>query len=133
MIDSHLSYLPEAQRRDVIDLIYSYPTLFGDVLSRTTVLEHDIDVGYAKPTKQHVYRCSMEKRESMKKEVSYLVENGLAKPSSSPWSSRCLLAPKSNGTPRFFTHIRKVNAVTVPDSHCLVWRTVLTVLAPPHS
>uniref|UniRef100_A0A3Q1F7N1 Gypsy retrotransposon integrase-like protein 1 n=1 Tax=Acanthochromis polyacanthus TaxID=80966 RepID=A0A3Q1F7N1_9TELE len=115
-IEDHLSYLPEVQRRDVMDLIYSYPNLFGAVPSCTTVLEHDIDVGNAKPIKQHAYRCSMEKRESMKKEVSYLVENGLAKPSSSPWSSLCLLAPKSDGTPRFCTDFRKVNAVTVPDS-----------------
>lgn len=52
----------------------------------------------------------------MKKEVSYMVENGLAKPSNSPWSSPCLLAPKSDGTPRFCTDYRKLNAVTVPDS-----------------
>ncbi len=52
----------------------------------------------------------------MKKEVTYLLENGLAKPSSSSWSSPCLLTPKSDGTPRFCTDFRKVNAVTVPDS-----------------
>lgn len=112
-IGSHLSYFPEAQRHDILGFIHSYPTLFSDVPSCTTVLEH---VGDAKPIKQHVYRCSLEKRDIMKKEVSYLSENSLAKPSSSPWSSPCLLAPKSNGTPRFCTDFRKVNAVTVPDS-----------------
>lgn len=64
-----------------------------------------------------------------------MLENSLAKPSSSPWSSPCLLAPKSNGTPRFCTDFRKVNAVTVPDPfpRCLVWRTVLTASARPDS
>ena len=42
----------------------------------------------------------------MKKEAEYLLENG----------SRCLLAPKADGSPRFCTDYRKVNAVTVPDS-----------------
>lgn len=84
--------------------------------SRTTVIEHDIDVGDAKPIKQHAYRCSVEKRDIMKREVAHLLENGLAKPSSSPWSSPCLLTPKSDGASRFCTDFRKVNAVTVPDS-----------------
>lgn len=40
-------------------------------------------------------------------------------PSSSPWSSPCLLDEKSNGSPRFCTDFRKVNSVTVPDAHPL--------------
>lgn len=44
------------------------------------------------------------------------MEHGFARPSYSPWSSPCLLASKSDGTPRFCTDFRKVNAVTVTDS-----------------
>ncbi len=51
----------------------------------------------------------------MKDEVEYLLENGLAKPSCSPWSSPCLLVTKSDGSARFCTDYRKVNAVTTPD------------------
>lgn len=40
----------------------------------------------------------------------------IAEPSCSPWSSPCLLAEKSDGTPRFCTDFRKVNAVTKPGS-----------------
>ena len=58
----------------------------------------------------------MAKREVMKKVAEYLLENGLAKPSCSPWSCPCLLAPKADGSPRFCIDYRKVNAVTVPDS-----------------
>ncbi|CAI5677731.1 unnamed protein product [Oreochromis niloticus] len=115
-VTAHLSHLSPSQCEDVLSLLHSYPSLFGDVPSRTSVCEHDISVGDATPIKQHAYRCPMGKREVMKKEVSYLVENGLAQPSHSPWSSPCLLAPKSDGTPRFCTDYRKVNAVTVSDS-----------------
>lgn len=52
----------------------------------------------------------------MKQEVAYLLENGLAKRSASPWSSPCLLVAKPDGTHRFCTDYRKVNSVTVPDS-----------------
>ena len=51
----------------------------------------------------------------MQKEVGYLQQHGLAVPSFSAWSSPCLLVPKPDGTPRFCTDFRKINAVTKPD------------------
>lgn len=59
------------------------------------------------------------KRSVMRQEVTYLLENALAKPSCSPWSSPCLLVHKPDGTFRFCTNYRKVNAVTEPDSYTL--------------
>ena len=112
-INKQLSYLSAHRRQDVINLLHTYPSVVKDVPSRTNVLVHDIDVGNATPIKQHAYHCPLAKREAIKKEVSYLIDNGLAKPSCSPWS---LLTPKSDGTPRFCTDFRKVNAVTVADS-----------------
>lgn len=82
-----LSHLSSEQQRDVTELMDRFPCLFGDVLTRTTVLQHDIDV----------------KDELMKKEVDYLAQHGLATPSSSSWSSLCLLEAKSDGSPRFIT------------------------------
>lgn len=115
-MDSHLCHLSAEQRDDVVILRNSYLSLFGDVPLCTNVLKHDIDVSGAKPIKQHAYRCPVNKREQMKIEVSYLPENGLAEPSKRSWSSPCLLAPKADGTPRFSTDFKEVNAVTVPDS-----------------
>lgn len=48
-----------------------------------------------------------------------MLENGLAKPSCSPWSSPCLLFPKTGGRFTFCTDYSKVNAVTVPGSNPL--------------
>ncbi len=79
-------------------------------------LEHDIDVGDHRPVKQNAYRINPVKREIMKKETQYLIEHGLAVPSSSPWCSPCLLVPKSDGTSRFCTDYRKVNQLTKSDS-----------------
>ena len=45
-----------------------------------------------------------------------MVDHDIAEPSFSPWSSPCLLVPKPDGTSRFCTDFRKVNAVTKPDS-----------------
>ncbi|XP_039894583.1 uncharacterized protein LOC120737796, partial [Simochromis diagramma] len=112
----YLSHLTREQQLDIERLVNIHLTLFGDMPSRTTVIEHDIDVGNAVPIKQHAYRVNMAKGEMMNTEVDYLLKHGLAIPSYSPWSSPCLVTPKSDGTPRFCTDFRKVNAVTVPDS-----------------
>ncbi len=55
----------------------------------------------------------------MKKETDYLLEHGLARHSYSSWRSPCLLVNKPDGSFRFCTDFRKVNAVTVPDCYPL--------------
>lgn len=79
-------------------------------------MQHDIDVGDCPPIKQHAYCVNPTKRAQMQKEVEYLQKHGLAIPSSSAWSSPCLLVPKTDGAPCFCTDFRKVNAATKPDS-----------------
>ena len=46
-------------------------------------------------------------------------ENGIIEESNSPWCSPCILVPKSDGSVRFCTDFRKVNAVTKPDTYPL--------------
>lgn len=115
-LSNYLRYLSEEQNEDVCRLIHSFPSLFSDVPSRTSVLCHDIEVGSASPVKQHPYRVNPRKRNIMKDEVKYLLKHGLAVPSQSPWSSPCLLVPKPDSTYRFCTDYRKVNNLSVPDS-----------------
>ncbi len=81
-----------------------------------TAVCHDIDVGDHPPIKQHAYRMNPTKCQIMRDEVKCLLENGLAVPSSCAWSSPCIIVPKSDGTARFCTDYRKVNAITKPDS-----------------
>ena len=115
-IDQLLAHLPELRRLELAQLIQGFPDLFGDTPSRTHLIEHDIDIGDAKPIKQRFYRVNAEKRKYLDAEVDYMLENGIAEPCSSSWSSPCLLVPKSDNTPRFCSDFRKVNNVTKPDS-----------------
>ncbi len=115
-LNTHLLHLSGDQRADMVELINSFLCLFSDVPSRTQVLKHDIDVCDHPPIKQSAYRVNPSKRKVMEEEVKYLLENGLAVPSSSAWSSPCLLVQKSDGTQRFCMDYRKVNAVMKPDS-----------------
>ncbi len=118
-LSSYFKNLNEHQKNDLIQLISEFKCLFKDVPTLTNGLHHDIDVKDARPIKQHAYRVNPVKCSVMRQEVDYLLENGLAKSSCSPWSSPCILVPKPDGSFRFCTDFRKVNAVTVPDSYPL--------------
>ena len=115
----HLSHLNDMEKTDIIGLIEFFPALFPDVPTRTSVIEHDIDVGGALPIKQHAYRVNPRKKELLQKEVDYLLAHDLAEPSFSAWSSPCLLVNKPDGTFRFCTDYRRLNSVTKPDCYPL--------------
>lgn len=118
-LPSHLSHLTDLEKGDVIALIKSFPGLFPDVPTCTSVIEHDIDVCGAQPIKQHAYRVNPRKRELLQKEVDYLLTHNLAEPSFSAWSSPCLLVNKPDGSYRFCTDYRRLNSVTKPDCYPL--------------
>lgn len=118
-LTAHLSHLSGSQKADVEQAIHDFPELFTDIPSQTSVLKHDLKLLNNKPIKQRAYRVNPTKRKIMKEEVEYLLANDFAKPSSSPWSSPCLLDVKSDGSNRFCTDFRRVNAVTVPDAYPL--------------
>ncbi|KAK0144238.1 Pro-Pol polyprotein [Merluccius polli] len=60
-LDNMFMYIPETQRTELIQLIRKYPGLFGDTPSKTTWIEHDIDVAQSAPVKQRFYRVSPDK------------------------------------------------------------------------
>ena len=88
-------------------------TVFSDKPGRTSDIKHDVDVGNARPIKQHYYRVGPDKRDILSKEIKDMLENDIIEPSYSPWSSPCILVPKADGTWRFVTDYRKVNELTI--------------------
>ena len=115
-IDDKLTHLSEKERRDVKELLNEFPQLFADVPSRTDAVEHDVDVGDTTPIKQAPYRANPTKMKNLEKEIEYMLQNGIIEPSSSAWSSPCILVPKPDRSYRFCTDYRKVNACTKTDS-----------------
>ena len=85
------------------------------LLKQTKIL-HDVDIDDSMPIKQHPCRMSPVKKESLKDEIQYLLENDFIEPSNSDWSSPCILVPKPDGAYRLCTDYRKVNGVTKTDS-----------------
>lgn len=111
-LDLVVKHLSAAQRGELLKVVCQFPDLFVDTPACTKVLEHDNEVGEARPIKQHFYRVSAEKRQMMEAEITYMLEHCIAELSSSAWALPCVLIPKSDNTPRFCTDYRKVNSVT---------------------
>ena len=115
-LGTKLSHLPSVQRKELAEVITQYREVFPDVPSKTTLIEHDVDVGDSAPIKQHPYRVSPMKKELLDKEVQYMLKNDIIEESQSNWSSPCILVPKHDGRFRFCTDFRKVNDKTKSDS-----------------
>ena len=120
--DRYLSYIEDySARSDVVSLFSLYPNVVSDLPGRCNLILHDVNIvaDCTTPIRQAAYRVSPTKLDIMKQEVGYLLDNGLAEPSKSPWSSPCVLVPKPDGTSRLCTDYRKLNEVTIPDAYPL--------------
>ena len=115
-LETKLSHLTSTRKDGHEQLLKEFQQVFGDVPKCTTCIYHDVDVEEASPIKQHPYLINPMKLEQIRKEVDYMLKNKIIEPSSSDWSSPCVLGPKSNGTLRFCTDFCKVNLLTKTNS-----------------
>ena len=60
--------------------INEYKGLFSDNPTRTSLFEHDVDVGDAAPIKQHSYHVGLRNGQHLRNEVSYMLENDFIEP-----------------------------------------------------
>ena len=116
-IEDKLSHMSDIQKAEVIGLLREYEALFPDVPTKTTAAEHDVIITTSEPIRQHPYRLNPIKLKYLRDEIQYMLDNDIIEPSTSGWSSPCILVPKSDGSYRFVTDFRKVNAVSKSDSY----------------
>ena len=64
-------------------------------------------------------RLSCAQKEEVTRQVTKLLQQGLIRPSASPWSARLVLVAKKDGTVRMCNDFRDLNAVTVRDGYPL--------------
>jgi hypothetical protein len=95
---------------------------FADILKEpaglppTRGVDHCISLkDGTEPINVRPYRYAYYQKEEIEKQVHEMLNSSLIKPSTSPFSSPVLLVKKKDGTWRFCTDYRALNAATVKD------------------
>lgn len=114
--------LSQEQRCLLTDLVVEYADIFvgpDGKLGHTDFVEHEIDVGEAKPIKLPLRRLPIAQREVAEKEMEKMIDQGIIQRSNSPWAAPIVLARKRDGTWRFCVDYRRLNSVTRKDAYPL--------------
>ncbi|UYV71623.1 hypothetical protein LAZ67_8003894, partial [Cordylochernes scorpioides] len=111
-INKNLSFKEQERLKQILA---KYTDLFSSRLGRTSLAKHQIHTEDAKPIKHKPYRVSAKERTIIKDQIDEMLEEGIIRQSSSPWSFPVILVKKRDGKYRFCVDYRKLNEVTVKD------------------
>ena len=117
-----IAALSASQSREVAALLVQNQSAFAsssEDLGRTSLVEHEIDTGEARPIKQRPRRTPIAFRGEEEKEIQAMLQKGVIRESTTPWSSPVVLVRKKDGTTRFCVDYRRLNEVTRTDSYPL--------------
>ena len=122
ILDSLPQEVTADQRAEVVRLLWEFQDVFmgpDGKLGRTSLVEHTIDTGDARPIKQPPRRVPIAMRGVVDEEINKMLESDVIRPSSSPWSSPIVLVRKKDGSVRFCVDYRRLNDKTRKDSYPL--------------
>ena len=111
-------YLTKSQQSTLEGLIKANASIFAldqSELGTTDIVTHVINTGDYPPIRQHPRRTPFALRGQVTKMVQDMLENGVVRPSSSPWASPIVLVEKKDGTFQFCVDYRRLNSVTKMD------------------
>ena len=94
-----------------------FPVVFQAKPGRTTLTEHEIDVGDAAPIHQKPYCIPYSRRELVKRELDGMMEAGVIRPSTSTWASTIVMVEKKDSGICFCVDYWKLNQVAKFDSY----------------
>ena len=120
-IDSKLS---SQQNEAIKHLINSYSDIFADDLTEigsTQLVEHKIQLTDSTPIKSKPYKVSPKERQIIEEQITEMLEQGVIRPSQSPYSSPIVLVKKKGEKEkvRFCVDYRKLNKVTKKSNYPL--------------
>ena len=113
--------LNSVQQRQLQDLLARFGGVFsqkGDPISSTPLIEYEIHT--EGPPVRLPSRCQNPLiREQEQQQVQEMLQDGVIRPSTSPWASPVVMVKKKDNTMRFCVDFRKVNDTTIKDAHPL--------------
>ncbi|MCI21959.1 hypothetical protein A2U01_0043130, partial [Trifolium medium] len=104
---------------DLATLLQNYWTVFAESTSLPPPRDQDHSIPLidgSNPMKVNPYHYPHSQKADIEKMVSEMLRQGIIQPSTSPFSSPVLLVKMKDGSWRFCTDYRALNAITVKDS-----------------
>ncbi len=111
--------LSNTEKEQLSGLLESFSDLFDGHLGRTSLTEHSIDTGNAKPVHLPPYRTSPAKKQLIEDQIGKMLTDGIIEPATGPWAAPVVIVQKPCGEPRFCVDYRGLNQLTVKDSYPL--------------
>ena len=115
---------PEDQAGKAHSLLKEYHDIFSlekRDIGHTNATKHKIVLKDpdTPPFKEHFCRIPPPQLDEVREHLKLMMDTGVIRPSNSPWCNAVVLVRKKDGSLRFCINFRKLNSLTVKDSHPL--------------
>ena len=107
--------LNSEQQNEVMKVLRRYEEIFTEIAGKASVIEHKIDLTDNHPIRCKPYPLPYAKRGEIREEIKNMMDTGIVRESSSPYTSPLVAVKKKDGFNRMCIDYRKLNVVTVAD------------------
>ena len=112
------------QAEKVRGILWEYHDIFSlekQDMGHTKATKHKIVLKNpdTPPFKEHFHRISPPQVDEVRGHLKLMLDAGVVQPSNSPWCNAVVLVRKKDGSLHFSIDFRRLNALTVKDSHPL--------------
>ena len=108
--------LSKEQTKQLQDLLKRFSSILQSKPGRTSLVQHVIKVGKARPVRQVPYRIPHAYRKVVQEELAEMLEAAVIIPFSSAWASPIVLVNMKDESLRLCVDYRKLNAVAQMDA-----------------
>ena len=121
---SGLEAWPQEQAEQAHSLLKEYHDIFSLEkcdMGHTNATKHKIVLKdpYTPPFKERFHRILPPQLDKVREHLKLMLDAGVIRPSNSPWCNVVVLVRKKDGSLHFCIDFRKLNSLTVKDSHPL--------------
>ena len=109
--------LAPVQQQEVEELLHSFADVLKDTPGRTGMMQHPIETKDGQAVRLPPYRLPHAYRDTVRKEIDDMLEQGIIEPSTSAWSSPIVLVNKKDGSLRLCVDYRRLNEKSMVDAY----------------